>query len=125
MARDAKLESTGTENEIENRGSFYYKYRYLESKHTNNVERTELERIVTNKLRNISSDKQSYALNLDVSQSWSVSPSVSGSFKDTIKVTLGGSCGNECHKIEYFTVNVVPNKTVWVTFIPIMDKSCD
>lgn len=58
------------------RGPFHYQYRYLESRHTYDVERTELERTVTNKLRNTSSTEQTYTLELNVSQAWTISPSV-------------------------------------------------
>ena len=53
----------------------------------------------------------------------SVSPSVTGEYKKAIKAGISGSWGNTYSKSESFTVNVAPNKTVWVTFIPIMDKS--
>lgn len=120
---EEKLKSIHTEMEIATRGPFHYRYRYLESKHTSDVERTELEKEVTNKLRNTSSTEQSYTLSLSVSQSWSVSPSVSSQYKDAIKATLGASWGKTYSKDETFTVNVAPHKTVWVTFIPIMDRS--
>lgn len=48
---------------------------------------------MTNKIRNDSSSQQSYQLSLSVSQSWSVSPSVEGKYKDAIKAKLGGSWG--------------------------------
>ena len=111
------------EEEVEVRGPFHYRYRYLESNFTPDVERTELEKTVTNKLRNSSSTDQSYQLSLNVSQSWSVSPSVSGEYKDAIKGQLGGSWGKSYSKNETFTVKIPSNKTLWVTFIPIMDKS--
>lgn len=122
-AQEAKLEEIGLEDEIETRGPFHYKYRYLESKRTNDVERTELEKTVTNKLRNNSSREQTYTLNLSVSQSWSISPSVSAKYEDAVTATLGSSWGKTYSKSESFQVNVAPGKTVWVTFIPIMDKS--
>lgn len=112
-----------SEDEIETRGPFHYKYRYLESKRTNDVERTELEKTVTNKLRNTSSTQQTYTLNLSVSQSWTISPSVTGNYEDAVKATLGGSWGKSYSKSESLSVNVKPKKTVWVTFVPIMDKS--
>lgn len=121
-AQEAALDAV-VDEEIETRGSFHYKYRYLESKHTDDVERTELEKTVTNKLKNTSSTEQSYGLELSVSQSWTVSPSVSGSYEDAIKAELGGSWGKTYTKSESFTVNIAPKKTLWVTFIPIMDKS--
>lgn len=111
------------ENEIETRGSFHYKYRYVETKHTKNVERKSLERAVTNKLRNETSTKQSYVLNLSVSQAWTISPSVTGNYKDAIKTTLGSSWGKTYSKTESLSVSMKPHKTVWVTFIPTMDKS--
>lgn len=51
------------------RGPFHYKYRYIESKHTRDIERGDLEKIVSNKLRNNSSVEQEYKLDLSVSQS--------------------------------------------------------
>ena len=111
------------EDEIETRGSFHYKYRYIESKRTKEVQRKNLERTVTNKLRNETSTKQSYTLSLSVSQSWTVSPSVTKNYKDAIKTTIGGSWGKTYSKDEVLTVNIKPHKTVWVTFIPLMDKS--
>lgn len=124
MAEESAMQAVGeNEIEIETRGPFHYKYRYLESNHTNDVERTELEKTVTNKLRNTSSTQQTYTLNLSVSQSWSISPSVTGSYEDAIKATLGSSWGKTYSKSEVLSVNVEPHKTVWVTFVPIMDKS--
>ena len=118
--KDRNIES---ERDVEPKGSFHYKYRYIQSRRTNDVERTELEKTVTNKLRNTTSSPQSYTLSLSVSQSSSVSPSVTGEYKKAIKAGISGSWGNTYSKSESFTVNVAPNKTVWVTFIPIMDKS--
>lgn len=125
--RESMLESEysgeGVKSEAETRGPFHYKYRYRESSNRKNVERTELEKTVTNKIRNDSSSQQSYQLSLSVSQSWSVSPSVEGKYKDAIKAKLGGSWGKSYSKTDSFTINVKPRKTVWVTFIPIMDES--
>lgn len=122
-AEESSMQAINDEDEIETIGSFHYKYRYIESKRTKNVERKSLERTVTNKLRNQSSTKQSYTLSLSVSQSWSVSPSVTGNYKESIQSTLGSSWGKTYSKTESLTVDVKPHKTVWVTFIPIMDKS--
>lgn len=120
---ESSMQVMEDKDEVETRGSFRYKYRYLESKHTNNVERTELEKTVTNKLKNTTSTQQTYTLNLSVSQSWSISSSVTGKYKDAVKATLGSSWGKTYSKSESLSVKVKQGKTVWVTFIPIMDKS--
>lgn len=112
-----------TKDKIETKGSFHYKYRYIESKRTKDVERHDLEKKVTNRLRNETSATQTYTLNLSVSQSWSISPSVEKKYKDAVKATLGGSWGKTYSKTESLTINIKPHKTVWVTFVPIMDKS--
>ena len=111
-----------TDNEVQARGSFHYKYRYVESKHTKNVRRTGLEKSVTNELTNFSSTTQGYKMQLSVSQSWTVSPSVPKEYKNAIISALG-SWGNSYSKNETFDVKIKPKKTVWVTFVPIMDKS--
>ena len=51
---ETSMQSTDNEDEVQARGSFHYKYRYVESKHTKNVRRTGLERSVTNELTNFS-----------------------------------------------------------------------
>ena len=117
------LETARTEGKIETRGAFRYRYRYLESNRTNDVERRSLEKTVTNKIRNTSSTTQTYTLNLSVSQSWSISRSITGEYEKVVKATLGESWGKTYSKNESFQVNVQPGKTLWVTFIPIMDKS--
>ena len=94
---ETSMQSTDNEDEVQARGSFHYKYRYVESKHTKNVRRTGLERSVTNELTNFSSTTQGYKMQL----SW----------------------GNSYSKNETFDVKIKPKKTVWVTFVPIMDKS--
>lgn len=105
------------------RGPFHYKYRYIESKHTRDIERGDLEKIVSNKLRNNSSVEQEYKLDLSVSQSWSISPSLSAEFKNAVKAGVSGSWGNSYSKSESFTTKIAPGKTLWISFIPIMDKS--
>lgn len=112
-----------TNPEAETRGPFHYRYRYRESSSRKNVDRNELERTVTNKLKNNSSSQQSYVLKLSVSQGWTVSPSVDSKYKDVITAKLGGSWGKTYSITDSFTVNVKPRKTLWVTFVPIMDES--
>lgn len=119
---ETSMQSTDNEDEVQARGSFHYKYRYVESKHTKNVRRTGLERSVTNELTNFSSTTQGYKMQLSVSQSWTVSPSVPKEYKNAIISALG-SWGNSYSKNETFDVKIKPKKTVWVTFVPIMDKS--
>ena len=119
---ETSMQSTDNEDEVQARGSFHYKYRYVESKHTKNVRRTGLERSVTNELTNFSSTTQGYKMQLSVSQSWTVSPSVPKEYKNAIISALG-SWGNSYSKNETFDVKIKPKKTVWVTFVPITDKS--
>ena len=119
---ETSMQSTDNEDEVQARGSFHYKYRYVESKHTKNVRRTGLERSVTNELTNFSSTTQGYKMQLSVSQSWTVSPFVPKEYKNAIISALG-SWGNSYSKNETFDVKIKPKKTVWVTFVPIMDKS--
>ena len=119
---ESSMQSTDNEDEVQARGSFHYKYRYVESKHTKNVRRTGLEKSVTNELTNFSSTTQGYKMQLSVSQSWTVSPSVPKEYKNAIISALG-SWGNSYSKNETFDVKIKPKKTVWVTFVPIMDKS--
>lgn len=119
---ETSMQSTDNEDEVQARGSFHYKYRYVESKHTKNVRRTGLERSVTNELTNFSSTTQGYKMQLSVSQSWTVSPSVPKEYKNAIISALG-SWGNSYSKNETFDVKIKPKKTVGVTFVPIMDKS--
>lgn len=119
---ETSMQSTDNEDEVQARGSFHYKYRYVESKHTKNVRRTGLEKSVTNELTNFSSTTQGYKMQLSVSQSWTVSPSVPKEYKNAIISALG-SWGNSYSKNETFDVKIKPKKTVWVTFVPIMDKS--
>ena len=119
---ETSMQSTDNEDEVQARGSFHYKYRYVESKHTKNVRRTGLERSVTNELTNFSSTTQGYKMQLSVSQSWTLSPSVPKEYKNAIISALG-SWGNSYSKNETFDVKIKPKKTVWVTFVPIMDKS--
>ena len=119
---ETSMQSTDNEDEVQARGSFHYKYRYVESKHTKNVRRTGLERSVTNELTNFSSTTQGYKMQLSVSQSWTVSPSVPKEYKNAIISALG-SWGNSYSKNETFEVKIKPKKTVWVTFVAIMDKS--
>lgn len=119
---ETSMQSTDNEDEVQARGSFHYKYRYVESKHTKNVRRTGLERSVTNELTNFSSTTQGYKMQLSVSQSWTVSPSVPKEYKNAIISALG-SWGNSYSKNETFDVKIKPKKTVWITFVPIMDKS--
>lgn len=119
---ETSMQLTDNEDEVQARGSFHYKYRYVESKHTKNVRRTGLERSVTNELTNFSSTTQGYKMQLSVSQSWTVSPSVPKEYKNAIISALG-SWGNSYSKNETFDVKIKPKKTVWVTFVPIMDKS--
>lgn len=105
------------------RGPFHYKYRYIESKHTTNVRRTDLERAVTNELENNTSRDQSYKMTISVSQSWTVSPSLSSQYKNAITATLGASWGETYETNEEISVTIPSHKTCWMTFIPIMDKS--
>ena len=90
---ESSMQSTDNEDEVQARGSFHYKYRYVESKHTKNVRRTGLEKSVTNELTNFSSTTQGYKMQLSVSQSWTVSPSVPKEYKNAIISALG-SWGN-------------------------------
>lgn len=95
---------------------FYYKYRYVESKHTKNVRRTGLERSVTNELTNFSSTTQGYKMQLSVSQSWTVSPFVPKEYKNAIISALG-SWGNSYSKNETFDVKIKPKKSVYGAYI--------
>lgn len=104
-------------------GMFTYKYRYVESKHTNDVARTDLKKNITNKLTNQSSVEQSYDLRLSVSQSWTINGSVTGKYKDAVTGQLGGNWGKSYSKDETLHVKIAPGKTVQVQFVPIMDKS--
>lgn len=102
---------------------YYYKYRYIESYRNYNMERKDLERVVTDKFRNNTSVMQNYILNLSVSQTWTVSPYVGLEYQNAIKAGIGASWGKSYSKSQSLNVNVPPGKTVWVTFIPIMDRS--
>lgn len=120
-AREANL--VPVEEGIEPHGAFHYQYRYVESKHTYDVKRADLERNVTNKLINNSSVAQKYTFSFDVSQGWTCSPSVSFEYKKAIKTELGGSWGKTYSKSESLEVTIPAGKTSWVSFVPIMDKS--
>ena len=104
-------------------GAFKYQYRYVESKRTNNVKRTDLKRNVTNELTNYTSTTQSYQLTLNVSQSWTINSGVTGKYKDAVTTALGGEWGKSYSKSESLHINIEPGKTVQVQFVPIMDKS--
>lgn len=113
---ETSMQSTDNEDEVQARGSFHYKYRYVESKHTKNVRRTGLERSVTNELTNFSSTTQGYKMQLSVSQSWTVSPSVPKEYKNAIISALG-SWGNSYSKNETFDVKIKPKKSVYGAYI--------
>lgn len=110
-------------NRIMPYGAFKYQYRYVESKRTNNVKRTDLKRNVTNELTNYTSTTQSYQLTLNVSQSWTINSEVTGKYKDAVTTALGGEWGKSYSKSESLHINIEPGKIVQVQFVPIMDKS--
>lgn len=113
---ESSMQSTDNEDEVQARGSFHYKYRYVESKHTKNVRRTGLEKSVTNELTNFSSTTQGYKMQLSVSQSWTVSPFVPKEYKNAIISALG-SWGNSYSKNETFDVKIKPKKSVYGAYI--------
>ena len=103
----ALIEDESIQNYIENvnddsnrimpYGAFKYQYRYVESKRTNNVKRTDLKRNVTNELTNYTSTTQSYQLTLNVSQSWTVYckiklPKVAKQNWTKLQVQIGHNC---------------------------------
>lgn len=133
---DCKIETEKELNEIKNieeknknnidsplRGPFSYKYRYVEDKHEKEVRREDLKRIITNKLENRSSIKQSYSLSFKVSQGFEINSSISGKYKDAVLSYLGSSWNKSYEKSETFNVDIPPHKRVWIEFVPIMEKS--
>lgn len=104
-------------------GAFHYKYRYLEENHINDYYRNDLKRPVTNVLHNGSSVEQMYTLNVSVSESWSISPVLSYEMKNAVLDKLGSSWGKNYSRNESFSIKVPSKKTLWVDFIPIMERS--
>lgn len=103
--------------EIEPYGPFHYKYRFIKES-SGKIYGTS--KRISNYLENRTSQRQNLSASVRSSTTWTINTALTGGFNDAFKLSVGGSWSTNSSFSETISMNVGPNKKMWLEFRPLI-----
>ncbi|GKX29325.1 hypothetical protein SH1V18_18050 [Vallitalea longa] len=117
------FKSTDSLSEIMPIETVHYFNVYEEVGSSEDVHRYDLKENITEYWKNSTSTQQSHTFGWASSCKWTTNITLESAEKKALKAVVGSSWQKEYSNNGSVTINVVPGKTVWMTYYPIMDNS--
>ena len=118
ISRDVQeLMELPIENDLELRGPFTYRYRFVKESSGTKYGRSKR---ISNYLENRSSQTQNLQTSVSCSTSWYINTSLSGQFKKVFEASVGASWSRTSSFSQTITMNVGANKKMWLEFKPLL-----
>ena len=112
-----ELPEIDVDPEIEPYGPFHYKYRFIKES-SGKIYGTS--KRISNYLENRTSQRQNLSASVRSSTTWTINTALTGGFNDAFKLSVGGSWSTNSSFSETISMNVGPNKKMWLEFRPLI-----
>jgi hypothetical protein len=112
-----ELPEIDVDPEIEPYGPFHYRYRFIKES-SGQIYGTS--KRISNYLENSTSERQNLSTSVRSSTTWTINTALTGGFKDAFNLSVGGSWSTNSSFSQTITMNVGPNKKMWLEFRPLI-----